>query len=401
MTDVPASPETKANILVFCNDLDYFRRHRLAVAQALALKANVVVVVGGSIPEAGHQDGVTYIHVSIERFFFRPLQDMRLVLLTLALLRRYRPVAVHLITLKPAVYCGIAAVLSAWLRVRPQRLVLTIPGLGRLMSPGEAQITGWKADLSRRIVSGVIRLLSTRTWAHFTFETEYDRDTWLKAGLVHGNNTTVLRGAGVDGNAYFPGPRAEAGPPSPIRVLFASRLLKAKGLEAFLLAARLCKPAEDIRFQVAGIIAAEDPDGISASDLAANPEIEFLGEVRDMPRLLQEVDLICLPTLYGEGIPRILIEAAACGLPAIASDTPGCSEIIDDGRTGMLVPVAPTAKMASNIADCIKTYRDRPDLWRVHSRQARARFLAGGFQQYEIISEFVRLIAGTSESPRV
>ena len=378
------------SILIVCNDFDYFRRHRLALAQILAVDNHVFVVTGGRQGANEQEGGIIYRHIEIDRFSFRPVTDLAFFIRIFLLIRELRPSALHLITLKPAVFGGLASIFAKWCGFGPGRVVVTIPGLGRLMTTGHARLAGFRADIFRCAVGTTIKLLSSQKATRYTFETEHDRRVWIDDGLIQEDNSVVLRGAGVDPVRYSP--RQTGAPREPLRIVFASRLLKAKGLEAFLVAARMSIGRDDVRFTVAGMIEAEDPDGYSTEGLRADTSIEFLGEVADMPALLRQADVVCLPTLYGEGIPRILIEAAACGLAAIGTRTPGCREIILDGKTGLLLDVADTQKMAIGILRCIDTYLKCPGLLRQHGDAAREHFLTGGFQESEVIAGFVKLL---------
>jgi glycosyltransferase involved in cell wall biosynthesis len=111
---------------------------------------------------------------------------------------------------------------------------------------------------------------------------------------------------------YYPAATEPNNPKT--KVLFASLLLKSNGLSAFLMRARDLADRSDVEFIVAGLPDDQDSGTIRHQDLARLSEIHFLGYVEDMPNLLRECDIVCLPTRYGEGIPRILLEAAASGL---------------------------------------------------------------------------------------
>jgi glycosyltransferase involved in cell wall biosynthesis len=297
----------------------------------------------------------------------------------------------HLITLKPAVVCGLAALLTRQISGRPTRIVITIPGLGRLMSPGST-LQGTGAKLARFMVERTIRRLSAQKDVYFTFETHHDRSCWLRQGLIRPDNSLVISGAGVDPALFFPAGQRRGGR---VRVLFASRLLKAKGLDAFLQAARGLSGRTDVEFLVAGMVEPHDPDGYSPDRLRSEPAITFLGEVSEMAELLRGVDIVCLPSRYGEGIPRILIEAAACGVASIASDLDGCREIVEDGVTGAIVPAAPPAETATAIEAAVRRYLDdRAQLLR-HGLAAREKFLGGEFSEGAVVAHFLRLIVET------
>ncbi len=380
------------HISIVCNDTAYFLRHRRTVADALAERGNAVSVLAGGDPlPPDLEHDWTFKHIPIERFSFALVADCRLVLASFADFVRNRPSAVYLVTLKPAVLSGVAAVAARMLTRTRTRIVITIPGLGRLMAP-DSPLRAWRHKLARRTVRGVIRWLSNRRDVRFVFETEADRAVWLSQGMVRANNSEQIDGAGVDASLFYP---AQGRGRAPYRVLFASRLLRTKGLDVFLQVARRLRPDRSFQFVVAGMADENDPDSMSAAELALEPSIEFLGAVEDMPSLLRSVDLVCLPTRYGEGIPRILIEAAACGLPSIASDLEGCRRIVEDGVTGYIIS-RKAEEAVPAMMSALGEYRARPDLLMTHGAAARERFASGGFSNEYVVSRYLDMLIAPS-----
>jgi glycosyltransferase involved in cell wall biosynthesis len=199
----------------------------------------------------------------------------------------------------------------------------------------------------------------------------------------------VVDGAGVDPGQFFPA--ATDRKPEAIKVLFASRLLKSKGLDTFLDVARGLAGRRDIEFLAAGMFSSKDPDGFLPSQLQREESIRFLGEVKDMAALLRSCDIICLPTRYGEGIPRILIEAAATGLASIASDVPGCREVVVDGVTGRIVSGS-GGDMVQAVQDALLDYVAHPELIRAHGGAAYQLFKSRGFDQDSVALRFQQLL---------
>lgn len=375
-----------------CNDGEYFLRHRRQVADVLAAAGHDVTVLVGGPPLSPERRGQwRHVDVPVDRFTFHPLSDLRLFFASLREIAVNRPRYVQLITLKPAVFSGLAAVAARLLGRGPERIVVTIPGLGRLMSPG-SEHGGAGAGVARKVVGAVIRFLSRRRNVFFTFETPTDRDHWLSLGYIKAQTSMAISGAGVDPSRFHPcetGKKRET-----VRVLFASRLLRAKGLDAFVDVARRLSAPGKVDFLVAGMVEPHDPDGYSPEQLAGEPSITFLGESGDMPSLLRDVDLVCLPTRYGEGIPRILIEAAATGLPSIASDVPGCTHIVEDGVSGTIIPVSPQAGMADRLEAAIRLYLENPALLRSHGAAAYAHFRQGEFTEDAVNRRIIELLTG-------
>lgn len=380
-----------SSVLIFCNDLDYFLRHRVPVADKLrSLSYDVTVVTGGRKAPEAKKAGVAYVHMPIDRFSFRPVADLGMLLRSLFHIRSIRPKAVHLITLKPAIFVGLAAIAARSMGFGPSRIVITIPGLGRLMSPSAAG-RNRAIDLTRALVKKAIKFIAQRREVYFTFESKHDRDLWVDDGLISIKNSLVISGAGVDPERFYP--RTEQRTDRPLRVLFASRLLKSKGLDAFLLAAeQVVAHHPDIEFVVAGMVETNDPDGYPPEELSMKRQISFRGEVTDMPALLRDSDIVCLPTLYGEGIPRILIEAAASGVPAIATNIPGCREIVSHEDTGFLINIASIEEVAQEIANAVEKYHSDPDLLSRHGKATQAYFKSHDFSEASVVGSFVGLL---------
>jgi glycosyltransferase involved in cell wall biosynthesis len=244
--------------------------------------------------------------------------------------------------------------------------------------------------VGRALTILAMRFMARRDSVHFSFETKYDRDFWTKRGVADHQNSSVLDGAGVDLNLFHPS--ESAGSHSRKKVIFASRLLKSKGLNAFLMMARELASRPDVQFIVAGLADDQDPDAIRPEDLEQLSEIRFLGQVDDMPPLLRECDIVCLPTRYGEGIPRILIEAAATGLASIVSDHPGCRAVIEDGVTGQVLPAEADLEMSRNLSSAVVRYLEDPELLAQHKRAAYLAFQSRDFSQDACVARFTELL---------
>jgi len=376
-------------VLVICNDGAYFLRHRLSVVTHLAsIGVDVTVIAGGDPIPAASIRGWKYIHVPIERFRFDPFGDAALMIRTARTIYAFKPHAVHLVTLKPAIFSGFVSIASRFVHAYPKQVLITLPGLGRMMSP--------KAPGQRRypVASALtllaFRMLSRRDYVHFTFETRHDCEFWADRGIANERNSSLIDGAGVDPSQFYPldTPRCSR----TTKVLFASRLLKSKGLSTFLQVAHDLAHRRDVEFVVAGVPEDHDPDAIPHRDLEQMTEIRFLGHISDMPNLLRQCDIVCLPTRYGEGIPRILIEAAATGLASIASGHPGCREAVEDGVTGEILPATSDGDMRQQLSDAILGYLERPDLLKTHKQAAYRHFRSRQFDQAAVADRFTELL---------
>jgi glycosyltransferase involved in cell wall biosynthesis len=159
-------------------------------------------------------------------------------------------------------------------------------------------------------------------------------------------------------------------------VLLAARLLWDKGIGEYVDAARQLRAAGlPIHFFLAGAPDPGNPDSVHQEELgawAAEGLVQPLGHVADMRALFAKTDIVVLPSYYGEGVPRSLIEAAACALPMVTTNHPGCREVVTDGVDGLLVPV----RDAGALAAAIRHLHDHPKWARQLGRAARAKALA-------------------------
>ena len=388
----PVLESTPLRALVISNDRDYFLHHRLPIVERLVARGVTVTVAAGGRPERPEQAREwEFRPLPFDRLSINPLGNLWFFIRCLRLISAIRPEILHLLTLKPALFGGFAAVALRLVGSGPQRILITIPGLGRLMSPGGTG-AGPFSPIARSLVGRAMRFLSNRRNVRFSFETTHDRNIWIEAGYIKDDNSTVINGAGVDPVRFRP--RKRPARRERMRVLFASRFLRSKGLDALVEVARRLASRDDVEFVVAGMPSPGDPDAIAPSVLAAEQAINYLGETSDMPGLLETTDLVCLPTRYGEGVPRILIEAAACGLPILASDIAGCKEIAEDGVTGFLVPADDPVGMPDALEHAVRTYLDDRALLRKHGLAGRKRFLAKKFDTKSVVDSFEAMLLG-------
>jgi len=384
----PAPPR----ILFFCNDYPYFMAHRVHVAlRAAAEGYEVHVLVGGDT--SGHDSALPFtLHpVAVDRLGFSFRDDPALVRRLADLVARLKPEAIQLVTMKPIVLGAAAATFH---RFRTPSIVATFPGLGRLFEGAGA------ASRARRfLVMALLRRFFSRPGRFATFENAQDRRFMVESGVVPDAAATVVAGAGLD-LGTFQNHRPERADGAPPIFLWASRLIRGKGLHAFVEAARLARAeGSQACFLVAGYSDPGHPDNIPEAELAqlqAEGTVEFLGHVTDMPALFARVDVLVLPTSYQEGLPRILIEAGAAGVPAISSDVPGCLEIVSHERTGLVLD----AVTGEAIAAAMRRIEHEPRLLARLSAAVSDRIATGGFDQKEVQEVFLALFRQRRKSAR-
>jgi glycosyltransferase involved in cell wall biosynthesis len=185
------------------------------------------------------------------------------------------------------------------------------------------------------------------------FENDEDRRAFLQFGFIRPADGYLIPGVGVDTSRFVPIPESEVVP----IVLLAARMLWDKGVGEFVEAARLLH-AEGLkaRFVLVGRTDAGNPASISDKQIETWHDegvIEWWGWGEDMPVVLSMASVVCLPSYYREGLPTVLMEASACGRPAVTTDWPGCRDAIIDGVTGLLVKVRDVLSLADALRKLI------------------------------------------------
>jgi glycosyltransferase involved in cell wall biosynthesis len=341
-TELPGRPR----LLFVINDAAFFLSHRLPVADAArGAGFDVHVATPASRPADRIRElGFTYHSVGLTRGGTHLLRELLSLLQLIRLYRRIRPDIVHHATIKPVLYGGFAARLAA-----VPASVSTITGLGHIFSG-----TTRKTQLLR----GVVRLLYRVALAHkkstVIFQNPDDLAGFVNGGLVRTQQAVLIRGSGVDLDEF----RITPEPMGDVRVVLASRMLWSKGIREFIEAAALLRgEGVTARFALVGGTDPSNPSAIPEAQLRAWHDagvVEWWGFRTDMPEVLAGSHIVCLPTTYGEGVPKVLIEAAACGRPVVTTDASGCREIVVDGENGFLVRPRDPAAVAAALRQLIE-----------------------------------------------
>jgi glycosyltransferase involved in cell wall biosynthesis len=295
----------------------------------------------------------------MQRRSLNVLRELTLLMHLFRLLQREQPALVHGFTIKCAVYGSLAAKMASI----PAR-INAVAGMGYVFTSGQL-----KARMLRPVVRGLLRLALGGEQARLILQNSDDVKLFRQAALVDPSHIRLIRGSGVDCTSFAVASARQPRDGS-TRVLLASRILWDKGVGEYVAALRqLRAQGYTVHAMLAG---APDP-----GNPAAVPEqiiqgwvdeglVTWLGHVDDMMALLGSVDIVVLPS-YREGLPKSLVEAAACGLPLVTTDVPGCREVVSDGIDGLLVPV----RDSEAIAQAIRRLLDDPALARRLGEAAR------------------------------
>jgi glycosyltransferase involved in cell wall biosynthesis len=383
-------PNSSALLLTVINDAPYFERHRRHVAEAAARAGWKTHVALPARSESRKEDlSLNMIDLSIRPGRISPAADLRALLQLIRILDSRDWAVVHAVTLKALILSGIALRLLSLLKRKRIPLVATFPGLGTTFHRARGSSIGGRF---RQAVAkwGCLMALAHRPITA-TFETDADRERVAKLCALSADQTHVTAGTGLDLDVFKPRKIDRAGP---FTAVLAGRLLRSKGIDAFVEAARRSS-SQNLRWIVAGW-RYESPDALTEVEveaLAEEPAIRFLGHVRDMRALLADADVVVLPSTYPEGVPRILIEAAAAGLPMITTDFPGARRLVRDTETGLLLPDAsPEA-----ICDAVLRIAARPDRGAAWGAAARRAVEEGGFDETSVQSAFLGIFRSAAE----
>lgn len=335
--------EPRKKFLLVVNDMAWFWSHRLPLAKDILAKGWDLHLATNDAE--GNADiaalGITGHNLPPHKSSLNPLNQLRLAYKIFETLLTVKPDMVHAITVRHAFFTGIGARLS-----RTPRAVFTLAGLGPLFSSEDAKI-----KTIRAVIVPLFKFAFGGEGRFVIFQNPDDAKALVRAGAVARENCTIIRGSGVDPAQFASSP--ELANDVPI-VLFSSRLLKAKGIGEYVHAARILKSKGiGARFQIAGDIYEGNHDSISREQLddwIAEGAVEWLGHRTDMPQLMAASNIVTLPSYYGEGVPKVLLEAASTGRAIVTTDMPGCRETVEDGETGILVE----PKNAWSLADALE-----------------------------------------------
>jgi glycosyltransferase involved in cell wall biosynthesis len=356
----------------------YFVSHRLELAIA-AREAGYDVVVATRVDRHGKRitdAGLTLRPVAFNRGGLNPLRELRTLMHLVGLYRREAPDIVHHVALKPVIYGSLAARLTG-----TRRIVNALGGLGYIFSS-----IGLRARILRSVIKPALVFSLGGKKSRLIVQNSEDRDRIIADGLAMAGSVRLIRGAGVDPAAYR---QVTVTSELPL-VILPARLLREKGVGEFVEAARsLRAQGTKARFALVGKPDPANPASVSQSEVDAwvgEGVVEFWGWQEDMPNVFAQAQIVCLPTYYGEGLPKSLLEAGASGCAIVTTDIAGCREVVRDGVTGWLVPIRDAAALATALREAI----ERPELRQQYGASVRE-LVAAVFSMDSVITDTVAI----------
>ena len=358
---------TTTKVLLVANTSWYLYNFRLTLIRALRDRGYQVALVA---PHDAHTslleaEGFTVHAWLVARSSLNPLAEAHALVDLLRIYRREKPDLIHHFTIKACLYGTIAAK-----GARVYRVLNAVTGLGHVFLG-----TRKRSRLLRKAIKPVYRVAFKARRSTVVFQNADDQEKLIQLGITDGERAHLIRGSGVDIERFRPTHDSAGHFHAPLQLLFPSRLIREKGTIELLAA---CRQSWDygLAFEllVAGALDTGNRSALTPDELAAlhaEPRIRCLGHVDDMQALYAASDIVVLPS-WREGLSRSLIEAAAMERPIITTDVPGCRDVVDHGRSGLLVPLHD----ARGIALAIRLLHDNPDLARRFGKAARQKVVA-------------------------
>ena len=385
---VAGSVRPKRLLMLISEDW-YFLSHRRDLALA-AIGAGWEVHVACRVGNLGQEIQSCGIHLhaltNMDRKSGNPLRELRTVREITELYRQIHPDVVHHVALKPIIYGSMAARRNGLTSV-----INALAGMGSAFT-SDGRSIDVQRRASRALLSRALRMSDT-----VVVQNSDDAELVSRLIGVDGVPVLVVPGSGTDISAY---PFRVPPKNSQITVCYSGRMLLDKGVVEFVRAVdQLAQAGFAIRGLMIGKIDPDNPSALSADDvelLIDGTSVEWLGQRSDVNEILSQCDIAVLAS-YREGLPKSLLEAASIGLPMVATDVPGCREIVQDGVTGCLVP----PRDVPALAGAIRTLVESPELRRTYGLAARE-LVERRFSRGVVIPQFLDLyenVAGLGRDP--
>ena len=339
------SKSDEMNKTLFLLDLEdkYFLSHRRELALAArnaGYRVFVCVRIGGNYMEQIQTEGFECIDLGIEnKAGINILREFLTFLKLVRAYRKYRPRIAHHFGVRNLLHGSLAALL-----VKTPHVVNSFLGLGSLFSENSL-----KLSLLRRIALFLLKYVHKKENTSVIVQNDGDKEVILENILPDDSRLSVIRGSGVDVRSFHAAPE----PPGPPLAVLASRMLADKGVHEFVEAAALLnKEGINIRMALVGSPDPKNPSSIPESTLSGwnrLGQVEWWGYKENMSEVWTGCHIAVLPTYYKEGLPRSLLEAAACARPLVATEIPGCREVLKNGVNGLSVPPRDARRLADAI----------------------------------------------------
>jgi len=347
------------------NDAGFFISHRLEIARAAKAAGYEVAVATPDSDAVSRiiEYGFSHYEIPLVRGRANPIKEFKTILGLVKIYRDIRPALVHHVTIKPVLYGTLAANITGI-----KAVVNAISGLGFVFME-----RGMRAFLRRKVVLASYRWLFHRKGTWVIVQNRDDYNYLLRKHCLSPEQATLIRGSGVDLDKFTYVQESKERP----LVVLPARMLWDKGVGEFVGAARkLRNRGIEARFALVGGIDESNPKSIDPKQLmrwVINGDVEWWGGREHMEHIYSNAHIICLPS-YREGLPKVLLEAAASGRAVVTTDVPGCREAVIEAFNGHLVPARNDEYLAKALEDLIVNQYKRREMGPRARRMAEEKF---------------------------
>lgn len=354
---------------------------RLPLIRSLILNGHDVWVISprDSYVSVLESEGIQYVDIYMDNKGISPFRDLRTIASFFRCYTHHRFDLVMHYTVKPVIYGGLVS------RVLGIPTISTITGLGTVFIR-ETWVT--------RLVRALYRL-SQKKARHVFFQNNDDMALFIRDEMIRPESASIVPGSGINTNYFRSSSPSKLGSDDYVFLLVA-RMLRDKGVNEFIEAARLIRAKNSrVRFQLLGPVDVENNTAISSDTIdswVAEGVVEYYPPVDDVRPYLEHASCVVLPS-YREGLPRTLLEAAAMGKPLVATDTPGCRDVVLDDVNGYLCLVADADDLAEKMMDMVALSVDE----RAKMGEASRRHVVENFDEKRVISCYLDVINSMSE----
>ena len=369
----------KKRILFVVNELSFFISHRLNIALAAKKEGYKVKIAYGEVAKKKEKiliqkKGIECFEIPLYRSSLNPLRELWSFFSILYNFYLFKPDIVHLITIKAYLYGGIAARL-----VRVPCVVSSIAGLGSFFHRKNL-----KNLIFKSLMYPIFHLAFRHPNQYTIVQNLEDKKILGNWGVLNFKKVHLIKGSGVELKKFFNLNEKK----TIVTVCFASRLLKDKGVYDFVDAANLIKKRGlKARFLLVGSVDLDNPTSLTNRELnniRNQQAVEVLGFKKNIAKLYSECHVVCLPSFFGEGIPKALIEAGAASRAIVTTNHPGCRDAIIPNKTGILVPIKSPKKLADAIQWLIEKPKERKKMGKAGRKLAEKIFPINKISQQHI-----------------
>ena len=312
--------------------------------------------------------GAKYIHTHINRRGLNPFEDIKLIIRYIKIIKAVNPDIILTYTIKPNIYGNYVA------SKLDKPIIMNVTGVGSALAN-----SGWLKYLIKRMYK-----YACSNAKFVFFQNKHNQDFFIENNIVNSEKTILIPGSGVNIEKFKPVGRNKKD--NNIRFLFIGRIMKEKGIEEYVKAAeKITNRYNHVEFKILGPFEEDKYKNMVLYN--KNKKIMYLGKSDDVRNEIKEADCIVHPS-YHEGMSNVLLEGAAMGKPLIASNIPGCKEIVEDGYNGYLFEVKSVKSLEEKLVQFINLDKGTRELMGQNSRNK----VVKEFDRKIVIDEYMKAI---------